>query len=118
MINPDIRALCECISDIDFIFVRENTEGLYKGIEFMLNDSAVCLRVITSKCCERIAKKAFEIAKRRKNGKVTAIHKENVMKSILALTYAIEDIARGEPIRPAVIDYLQKVRDYVQETIE
>ena len=67
--------------DIDMIFVRENTEDVYKGIEFDLGDTAICLRIITKKNSERIAKKAFEIARKR-NGKkrVTAIHKANVMK--------------------------------------
>jgi 3-isopropylmalate dehydrogenase len=67
--------------DIDMIFVRENTEDVYRGIEFELEDAAICIRVITKKNSERIAKKAFETARRR-NGKkrVTAIHKANVMK--------------------------------------
>jgi 3-isopropylmalate dehydrogenase len=68
--------------DIDMIFVRENTEDVYKGLEFAIgNDTTVCLRVITRKNCERIAKKAFEVARLR-NGKkkVTAIHKANVMR--------------------------------------
>ena len=72
--------------DIDMIFVRENTEDVYRGIEFEMEDSAICIRVITKKNSERIAKKAFEIARRR-NGKkrVTAIHKANVMKKTCGL---------------------------------
>ncbi|MDH5794640.1 MAG: isocitrate/isopropylmalate dehydrogenase family protein [Candidatus Bathyarchaeota archaeon] len=67
--------------DIDFVFVRENTEGLYKGFEFMFDDIAVGLRVISRKGCERIAKKAFELAlNRNKMRKVTAVHKANVLK--------------------------------------
>ena len=68
--------------DIDMMFVRENTEDVYKGIEFTIGkDTTVCMRVITRGNCERIAKKAFEIARLR-NGKkkVTAIHKANVMR--------------------------------------
>jgi 3-isopropylmalate dehydrogenase len=64
------------------IFVRENTEDVYKGQEFTIgNDTTVCLRVITRQNCERIAKRAFETARLR-NGKkkVTAIHKANVMR--------------------------------------
>ncbi len=66
---------------IDMVFVRENTEDVYKGIEFDLGDTALCIRVITKRNSERIAKKAFEVARKR-NGKkrVTAIHKANVMK--------------------------------------
>jgi 3-isopropylmalate dehydrogenase len=67
--------------DIDLIFVRENTEDVYKGLEYAIGDTTLCLRVITRKNCERIARKAFETARRR-NGKrkVTAIHKANVMR--------------------------------------
>lgn len=68
--------------NIDMIFVRENTEDVYKGQEFTIgNDTTVCLRVITRSNCERIAKRAFETARLR-NGKkkVTAIHKANVMR--------------------------------------
>jgi 3-isopropylmalate dehydrogenase len=68
--------------DIDMLFVRENTEDVYKGLEFTIgNDTTLCLRVITRKNCERIARKAFEMARLR-NGKkkVTAIHKANVMR--------------------------------------
>jgi 3-isopropylmalate dehydrogenase len=72
--------------DIDMIFVRENTEDVYRGIEFEMEDTAICIRVITKKNSERIAKKAFETARRR-NGKkrVTAIHKANVMKKTCGL---------------------------------
>ncbi|MDR0318902.1 MAG: 3-isopropylmalate dehydrogenase, partial [Nitrososphaerota archaeon] len=67
--------------DIDMIFVRENTEDVYKGLEYSIgNDVTVCLRVITRKNCERIAKRAFETAKLRPKKKVTAIHKANVMR--------------------------------------
>ena len=67
--------------DIDMMFVRENTEDLYKGLEFSLGDTAIALRVITRKNTERIARRGFEIARMR-NGKkkVTAIHKANVMR--------------------------------------
>lgn len=67
--------------DIDMMFVRENTEDLYKGLEFSLGDTAIALRVITRKNTERIAKRGFEIARmRNRKKKVTAIHKANVMR--------------------------------------
>ena len=72
--------------DIDMVFVRENTEDVYRGIEFEMEDTAICLRVITKKNSERIAKKAFETARRRnKKKRVTAIHKANVMKKTCGL---------------------------------
>ena len=71
---------------IDMIFVRENTEDVYSGIEFEIGDTAICMRVITKKNSERIAKKAFETARRRnKMKRVTAIHKANVMKKTCGL---------------------------------
>jgi 3-isopropylmalate dehydrogenase len=68
--------------DIDMLFVRENTEDVYKGLEHVLDDNTtICLRVITRKNSERIAKKAFEMARLRNvKKKVTAIHKANVMR--------------------------------------
>lgn len=72
--------------DIDLVFVRENTEGLYKGFEFTFDDTAIGIRVITRRGCERIARKAFDLAlKRNKKRKVTAIHKSNVMKKTCGL---------------------------------
>lgn len=73
-------------NDIDLIFARENTEDLYKGFEFMLEDAAIGLRVITRAGCERIARKAFNIARMRNSKrKVTAIHKANVMRKTCGL---------------------------------
>jgi 3-isopropylmalate dehydrogenase len=67
--------------DIDMIFVRENTEDVYKGLEYSIgNDVTICMRVITRQACERIAKRAFETARLRPKKKVTAIHKANVMR--------------------------------------
>jgi len=66
--------------DTDLIIVRENTEDLYKGVEFELEGSAIALRVITRTACQRIASKAFRIAELRNRKKlVTAVHKANVL---------------------------------------
>jgi 3-isopropylmalate dehydrogenase len=77
-----------CVKDdIDLVIVRENTEDVYKGIEFMLDDEvAVALRVISRKGCERIARKAFTLAEiRDKRRTVTAVHKANVMRKTCGL---------------------------------
>ena len=67
--------------DIDLVIVRENTEDLYTGQEFVMDDSAVALRIITEKASKRIAKHAFETAIQRGNKKhVTCVHKSNVMR--------------------------------------
>jgi len=67
--------------DIDLVVVRENTEGLYAGIEHMVGDDAAeSIKVITRKASERIVRAAFEYAKRENREKVTAVHKANIMK--------------------------------------
>ncbi len=73
--------------NIDMMFVCENTEDVYKGLEFTIgNDTTLCLRVITRQNSTRIAKKAFEMARLR-NGKkkVTAIQKPNVIRETSGL---------------------------------
>jgi len=77
-----------CIrDDIDLVIVRENTEDVYRGIEFVLDDEvAVALRVITRRGCERIVRKAFTLAElRNKKRMVTAVHKANVMRKTCGL---------------------------------
>ena len=85
--------------DIDMFFVRENTEDVYKGLEFSLGDTALCMRVITRRNCERIARKAFETARMRDGKKkVTAIHKANVMRVTDGLFASIcRDEAKRNP---------------------
>jgi isocitrate dehydrogenase (NAD+) len=66
---------------IDLVVVRENTEGLYSGIEHMVGeDAAESIKIITRKASERIAKFAFELARKEERKKVTAVHKANIMK--------------------------------------
>lgn len=65
---------------LDIVIVRENTECLYRGFEFKLDDVTEAIRVITREASERIARYAFELAKREGRKKVTALHKANVMK--------------------------------------
>lgn len=67
--------------DVDLIVIRENTEGLYSGIEHIVVPGVVeSLKIMTEKGCTRIAKFAFELARREKRKKVTAVHKANIMK--------------------------------------
>jgi len=85
--------------DIDLVFVRENTEGLYKGFEFTIDGVAIGLRVITRRGCERIARKAFELSKRRgKKRRVTAVHKANVMRVTCGLFAEVcREVAKDYP---------------------
>ena len=66
--------------NFDILIVRENTEGLYSGIEKIEKDRATTLRVVTRSGSERIARAAIRCAQRRK-GKLTIGHKANVLKS-------------------------------------
>ncbi len=66
---------------LDVVIVRENEEDLYAGIEHQQTDDVVqCLKLITRPGCERIARYAFEYAKRRGRRKVTCLVKDNIMK--------------------------------------
>jgi len=67
------------MNDVDLVIVRENTEGLYSGVEFELADSAYSLRVITRKATERITRFAFDLAMKR-GKKVTVVTKANVLR--------------------------------------
>ena len=70
-----------CIrDDIDFVIVRENTEGLYSQVEYGDESRMVAERVITKKASERISKAAFNLCIKRGQNKVTCVHKSNVLK--------------------------------------
>src|SRR5207237_4080375 len=67
--------------DVDLIIFRENTEGLYSGIEHEVIPGVVeSLKIITEKASTRIARFAFEYARKAKRIKIHAIHKANIMK--------------------------------------
>lgn len=66
--------------EFDFVIVRENTEGMYSGIEELHDDVAYTTRVITRKGSERIAERACILANKRKK-QITIVHKANVLKS-------------------------------------
>ncbi|HZS26488.1 MAG TPA: isocitrate/isopropylmalate family dehydrogenase, partial [Candidatus Angelobacter sp.] len=66
---------------VDLIIVRENTEGEYSGIEHEVVPGVVeSLKIITEKASTRIARFAFDYARREKRKKIFAIHKANIMK--------------------------------------
>jgi isocitrate dehydrogenase (NAD+) len=70
-----------CFSGVDLIIIRENTEGLYSGIENQVTDDAVMsMKVATRTACLRIAHWAFRFATRRQRRKITVFHKANIMK--------------------------------------
>jgi isocitrate dehydrogenase (NAD+) len=66
---------------LDFICVREATEGLYSGIEFKTSDdSAIAIRKTTRKGCRRVVKKAFELTQQKEFKKIFAVTKRNILK--------------------------------------
>jgi len=66
---------------VDTIIIRENTEGLYSGVENQVTDDAVMsMKVATESACERIARWSFRFATRRQRKKITIFHKANIMK--------------------------------------
>jgi isocitrate dehydrogenase (NAD+) len=67
--------------NVDLVIVRENTEGLYSGIENEVTKGVVTsLKVATELACTRISRYAFRYATRRHRGKITVFHKANIMK--------------------------------------
>ena len=67
--------------DVDLVIVRENTEGLYSGLEHEVVPGVVeSLKIITEKASTRIAVFAFEFSRKYGRKKVTAVHKANIMK--------------------------------------
>ncbi|HEX8681189.1 MAG TPA: isocitrate/isopropylmalate dehydrogenase family protein, partial [Ardenticatenaceae bacterium] len=67
--------------DVDLIVIRENTEGLYSGLEHIVVPGVVeSLRVITEHASERIVRFAFDLAQKQSRRKVTAVHKANILK--------------------------------------
>jgi len=67
--------------NVDLVIVRENTEGLYSGVENEVTPGVVMsMKVATEAGCERIARFAFRYATRRQRRKLTVFHKANIMK--------------------------------------
>src|SRR5215467_8821713 len=84
---------------VDLATVRENTEGEYSGIEHEVVPGVVeALKIITEKASLRIARFAFEYARREKRKRVHAIHKANIMKMSDGLFLrCCRDVAKDYP---------------------
>jgi len=105
--------------NVDLVIVRENTEGMYSGIEFdvdqpdtkelietiaskgrprIRDDSAISIKVISRYASERIVRFAFDYASRHGRRKVTAVHKANIMKFTDGLFLdTAQRVAQGHP---------------------
>lgn len=75
---PSVKTRYE---NVDIVVVRENTEDLYSGLEHEVVPGVVeSIKIITEKASTRIARFAFEYARRHGRKRVTAVHKANIMK--------------------------------------
>ncbi len=104
--TPGIQSRYE---DVDFVIVRENTEGLYTGLEHSVTPGVVeSIKVVTEKASLRIARYAFELATREGRSSVAAIHKANIMKLSDGLFLeCVRRVARDYPdieLRELIID--------------
>lgn len=94
---------------VDLVFIRENTEGLYSGLEHEITEGVVTsLKVATAKACTRIAEYAFAYAKRNGRRKITGVHKANIMKLSDGLAL---DCYRAVAQRYPEIGYEEKIVD-------
>ncbi len=97
--------------DVDIVVVRENTEGLYLGLEHYLTrqkDVAESLAVITKDGSERIMEYAFKFAKDNGRKKVTVCHKANILKYTSGLFL---DTAREVAKRHPEIEFDEMIVD-------
>lgn len=88
-------------SNVDLIVVRENTEGLYSGIERFVDEEetiAESVNKITRTASERIVRFAFEYALKENRKKVTAVHKANILKTTGGLFLRVaKEVAQDHP---------------------
>ncbi len=76
-----IKGLPSRYENVDMIIVRENSEDLYKGIEYKVSEGvAQGIKLITAEASERIGRHAFDLAQKLGRKKVTVVHKANIMK--------------------------------------
>ena len=97
--------------DVDIVIVRENTEGLYAGLEHYLTpkkDIAESLAVVTRVASERIADYAFKYARDNQRKKVTVCHKANILKYTQGLFL---DVVRETAARYPDIHFDEKIVD-------
>jgi len=92
---PNVEALKP---DIDLIVVRENTQGMYSGIEYEIAPgTAVALRIITTEASTRVAEAAFKLAQKRKKH-LTCVHKGNILRVTDGIfKNAVKDVALNYP---------------------
>jgi isocitrate dehydrogenase (NAD+) len=116
-----IPGLATRFEGVDLILVRENTEGLYSGLEHRVAPGIVeSLKIVTERASLRIAEYAFALAEREGRGSIAAVHKANIMKLsdglFLECARRVARNHRGIDYREIIIDNcaMQLVRDPTQ----
>ena len=95
---------------VDLVVLRENTEGLYSGIENEITEGVVTsLKVATEKACTRVSRWAFDYVRRRGRHKITVMHKANIMKlsdgMILRCARKVHDASFSDvPYEEVIVD--------------
>ncbi|MDA8019676.1 MAG: isocitrate dehydrogenase (NAD(+)) [Thermoanaerobaculia bacterium] len=94
-----IPGLDDRFPGVDLVIIRENTEGLYSGIEHQVVPGVMeSLKIISAKASTRVAKFAFEYARSNGRRRVTAVHKANIMKLSDGLFLdCFREVAEGYP---------------------
>jgi isocitrate dehydrogenase len=87
------------LGEVDFVLVREGTEGLYAGLEHKLSDDvSIAIRLITKDKSTKVAKFAFAEAERRDWKKVVAISKANILKVTDTMFLdSVRSVAKSHP---------------------
>jgi len=80
--SKSLEAIPTRFKNVDIVIIRENTEGLYSGLEYFDERLGIVDSIcrITMKGCDRIVRSAFEYAKVNGRKKVTLVHKANILK--------------------------------------
>jgi len=95
----NIPAVPSRYEHVDLVIVRENTEDLYSGLEHEVIPGVIeSLKIITLDASTRIARFAFDYARRHGRTRVTAVHKANIMKMSDGLFLkCVQDVAKNYP---------------------
>ena len=94
-----IPAIDTPFKNVDIVIFRENTEGLYAGVEDVISEDEVhALKIVTRPACENIIRAAFDYAVKNGRKKVTCVHKANIIKRADGMFLSIfRDIAKEYP---------------------
>jgi len=98
-------------SGVDLVVIRENTQGLYSGVEHYVDDdhnAAESISIITRKGSERIIQYAFDYVRARHRRRLTLVHKANILKCTSGLFL---EVGRGIAAKNPDIDFREMIVD-------